>query len=137
MKQTIFYPFLHASVYGRGIALQPVIQTSKHDTSNHTDVTDVEAIAVYNPENEEVTIFAVNRNIDHDVMFTSDLRGFEDYKVLEYIVMEGHDMKALIHLLSQNVKPTTKTDYEFDSGIFTTNIVRMLHGMLLNLENKR
>ena len=24
-KQTIFYPFMHASKYGRGIALQPVI----------------------------------------------------------------------------------------------------------------
>ncbi len=121
-KQTIFYPFLHASIYGRGVALQPVIQSTKHDTSNHTDVSDVEAIAVYNPENEEVTIFAVNRDVDNDVNFTSDLRGFEDYKVLEYIVMEGHDMKAVNSLLSQSIKPTKKTEYEFDGGIFTTNM---------------
>ncbi|TAH72742.1 MAG: alpha-N-arabinofuranosidase [Anaerolineaceae bacterium] len=119
-RQTIFYPFLHASIYGRGIALEPVIKTTKHDTSKHTDVSDVEAVAVYNPENEEVTIFAVNRNVEHDVNFTSDIRGFEDYKMLEYIVMESNDMKAVNTLNSQKVKPESKTEYTFDDGIFTT-----------------
>jgi alpha-N-arabinofuranosidase len=38
----------------------------------------VEAVSVYNPENEEVTIFAVNRNIENNVDFTSDLRGFRN-----------------------------------------------------------
>ena len=31
-KQTIYYPYLHASKYGRGIALQPVLYSTKHDT---------------------------------------------------------------------------------------------------------
>jgi alpha-N-arabinofuranosidase len=121
-RQTIFYPLLHASLYGRGIALEPVIKTSKHDTTNYTDVSDVEAIAVYNPENEEVTIFAVNRNVEHDVSFTSDLRGFEDYTVLEYMVMENDDMKVVNTLNSQKVKPEKKTRYTFDNGIFKTDM---------------
>lgn len=121
-RQTTFYPFLHASLYGRGIALKPVVKTTKHDTANYTDVTDVEAIAVYNPENEEVTIFAVNRNIEHDVYFTADLRGFEDYKVLEYIVMENDDMKAVNTLNSEKVRPEHKSEYTFEGGIFTTNM---------------
>jgi len=33
-RQTIFYPFMHASKYGRGIVLQPVINSPLHDTSN-------------------------------------------------------------------------------------------------------
>lgn len=121
-RQTIFYPFLHASSYGRGIALHPVIQSTKHDTSNHEDVSDVEVVAVYNPEYEEVTIFAVNRNIEHEVKFTSELRGFKNYEVLEYIVMENDDMKAVNTLSSQNVKPESKTEYSFDDGIFTTDM---------------
>lgn len=121
-KQTIFYPFLHTSIYGRGYALEPVIETTKHDTSKHTDVSDVEAIAVYNPESEEVTLFAVNRNVDDDVNFTSDIRGFEGYKVIEYIAMENDDMKAANSLNNQRVKPHNKTDYTFDDGIFTTNM---------------
>lgn len=121
-KQTIFYPFLHASLYGRGIALEPVIETSKHDTSNYTDVSDVEAIAIYNPEQEEVTVFAVNRNVDDDVDFTADLRGFEGYKPVEYIVMENDDMKATNSLDEEKVKPQHKSEYAFDNGIFATNM---------------
>ena len=34
----------------------------------------MEVVAVYNPEYEEVTIFAVNRNIEHDE-FHFELRG--------------------------------------------------------------
>ena len=121
-RQTIFYPFLHASIYGRGIALEPVIKSTKHDTTSYTDVSDVEAIAVYNPENEELTIFAVNRSTEHDVSFTSDLRGFEKYKLIEYIVMESDDMKVVNTLNSQMVKPEYKSEYTFDEGVFTTNM---------------
>ena len=76
-KQTIFYPFMHASRYGRGTVLQPVISTGVHDTAQHEKVTDVESIAVYNEEKEEVTIFAVNRNIEEDVELVADVRGLE------------------------------------------------------------
>jgi len=65
-RQTIFYPFMHASKYGRGIVLQPVINSPLHDTSKHEDVTDIESVAIYNEEKEEVTIFAVNRNIHEE-----------------------------------------------------------------------
>jgi alpha-N-arabinofuranosidase len=47
-KQTIFYPFMHASKYGRGIALLPVMSTPKHATKTHEEVTDVESSAVFN-----------------------------------------------------------------------------------------
>lgn len=119
-KQSIYYPFLHASKYGRGIALEPVISTTKHDTSKHTDVSDIEAVAVYNPEKEEVTIFAVNRNVDNDVNFTVDIRGFEDYGVIEYLVMENSDMKAVNSLHSQNVKPKQKNEFTLEKGVFST-----------------
>jgi alpha-N-arabinofuranosidase len=121
-KQSIYYPFLHASKYGRGIALKPVISSTRHDTSKHTDVSDIEAVAVYNPDKEEVTVFAVNRNMDSDVDFTADIRGFENYGVIEYIVMENNDMKAVNSLNSQNVKPKAKKEFTLDQGIFTANM---------------
>lgn len=62
-KQTIFYPFMHASKYGRGIVLKPILSSPRHDTKTHEDVTDIECVAVMNEEKEELTIFAVNRNI--------------------------------------------------------------------------
>ena len=82
-KQTIFYPVMHASTYGRGTALLPVISTPKFDTSKHEDVTAVESVAVYNEERDEVTIFAVNRSLNDDAEMVVDARSFENYRVLE------------------------------------------------------
>ena len=42
-----YYPYLHASRYGRGIALQPVLASSKHDTKGYTDVTDVDSELIH------------------------------------------------------------------------------------------
>ena len=76
-KQTIYYPYLHASKYGRGIALNPALRSSKHDTKEFTDVTDVDSVAVWDDEKDQVTIFAVNRTLDQDIPLEADLRSFE------------------------------------------------------------
>lgn len=109
-KQTIFYPFLHASKYGRGIALQPVISGTKHAVSKHGEITDVEAAAVYNEEKEELTIFAVNRNLQEDVELTTDVRSFEGFRVLEHIVMENDDLKAVNGPAEEKVYPVNADD---------------------------
>ncbi len=131
-RQTIYYPFLHASKYGRGIALQPVVSSTKHDTKNHCDVTDVESVAVYNEEKEEVTIFAVNRNTKEDVTFEIDVRSFADYTVKEYLALEHEDMKVTNSILGEKVAPYQKTAYECKDGTFTTvlkksswNVIRL------------
>ena len=59
-RQTIFYPFM-ASKYGRGSVLLPSMHVTEHETSGHGTVTDADAVAVYDDEKEEITIFAVNR----------------------------------------------------------------------------
>ena len=122
-KQTIFYPFMHASKYGRGIALQPVISSPTHATSEHGDVTDIEAVAVYNEEKEEVTIFAVNRNLNEDVVLTTDVRSFEGYKVVEHIVLESDDLKVENAFGKENVKPQNTNQSTLDNGELTS----MLH----------
>ena len=122
-KQTIFYPFMHASKYGRGVALQPVIASGTHGTKEHGEITDVEAVAVYNEEKGEVTIFAVNRNLQEDVELTTDVRSFEGYKVLEHIVLESDDLKVVNAFGKENVKPQTTEQTVMDGGVLTS----MLH----------
>ena len=71
-RQTIYYPYLHASKYGRGVALNTAMRSSKHDTKEFTDVTDVEAAAVWNDEEDELTIFAVNRDLTDATTLEAD-----------------------------------------------------------------
>ena len=122
-KQTIFYPFMHASKYGRGVALQPVISSTEHETSGHGSITDVEAVAVYNEEKEEVTIFAVNRNLKEDIVLNTDVRSFEGYRVAEHIVLESDDLKVVNAFGQENVKPKTTQQTTMDNGELTS----MLH----------
>lgn len=122
-KQTIFYPFMHASKYGRGVVLQPMLSTSKHDTSKHENVTDVESVAVFNEEKEEVTIFAVNRTLDEDIRLMTDVRGMEGYRVLEHIVLEESDLKIVNCVNEHRVVPRIVNRSSMDRGIMTS----MLH----------
>ena len=131
-KQTIFYPFMHASKYGRGVVLQPMVSTPKHDTSKHENVTDVESVAVYNEEKEELTIFAVNRTLDEDIQLTTDVRGMEGYKILEHIVMEEPDLKFVNCAGEQRVVPKSVDRSTMDGGIMTSmlskaswNVIRL------------
>lgn len=121
-KQTIYYPYLHASKYGRGIALQSVISSPKHDTIDFTDVNDIESIAVYNEENEEVTIFAVNRNLNDAINLECDVRSFEGYKIIEHIVLENNDMKAVNSVLKESITPKKVDRSVLSEGIMTSQL---------------
>jgi alpha-N-arabinofuranosidase len=93
-RQTIFWPYMHASRFGRGTVLVPLIQSTKHDTKDYTDVPDLESVAVYNEESGEVTVFAVNRRLEESLPFELDLRSFGDCSLIEHIVLESDDLKA-------------------------------------------
>jgi alpha-N-arabinofuranosidase len=131
-KQTIYYPYLHASKYGRGIALQPVLYSTKHDTKEYTDVNDIESVAVYNEEKDEVTIFAVNRDLEDAISFECDVRSFDGYRLLEHIVLENDDLKKENSLTSQAVTPTKSNTSSIEDGVLKTmlnkaswNVIRL------------
>lgn len=121
-KQTIFYPFMHASKYGRGTALLPVIHSPKFDTATHEDVTAVEAVAVYSEENQEVTIFAVNRSLSDDVVMDIDVRSFEGYRILEHIVLEHGDLKAVNGPGLERVAPKSVERSVLDGGMMESHL---------------
>ncbi|CAM3134700.1 alpha-N-arabinofuranosidase [Paenibacillus lupini] len=92
--QTTYYPFLHASNFGRGTVLQAVISSPKYDSKDFTDVPYLEAITVYDEEQGLVTIFAVNRHLEEQMELNLDLRSFDDVSIIEHLVLESEDLKA-------------------------------------------
>ena len=94
-KQTIYYPYLHASVYGRGTVLNPVIKSPKYDTRDFTDVSAIDAAAVINDDNSDITVFAVNRDMINSITLDIELNGFGQFKVIEHIVLKHNDLKAV------------------------------------------
>lgn len=120
-RQTIFYPFMHASLYGRGTALLPVVASPKYDCKDFTDVPYLETVGVYNEEQQTVTIFAVNRDIQNGMIITCDLKGFGGYVIVEHISLEDDDLKAVNTVsVPSTVKPVSKagTCITQGNGIF-------------------
>ena len=54
----------------------------------------LESTAVYNEANEELTIFAVNRNPKEQLLLECDIRSFKDFRVIQHLVLEHEDIKA-------------------------------------------
>lgn len=104
-EQTIFYPFMHLSNFGRGYTLLSKVESPKHDTKQFTDVPDIEALATMSEDKENLTIFAVNRNLSEDILFDVSLLDFENFEVLEHIEMSGFDPKEENNVTSGKVKP--------------------------------
>lgn len=104
-EQTTFYPFMHLSNYGRGYTLFSKVESPKHDTKEFTDVPDLEALAVLSGDKESLTVFAVNRDLNEDILFDISLLDFEDFKAAEHIEMSGYDPKAENSAVKQSVKP--------------------------------
>ena len=119
-KQTIYYPFLLTSRYGRGTVLAPVAESPVHDTCTHEDVTDLLGTAVWNQEKEELTIFAVNRNVDEDLKLETDVRSLEGYTLVEHVVLENQDMKAANSAEKETVAPCNTDRSSLSDGIITS-----------------
>ncbi len=123
-KQTIFYPYFHASKYGRGTALNAIVDSPKFDTKNFTDVKAIETAIVENQENEEVTLFILNRSLEDDIELSIDLRQYEGYKVIDKIVLYNDDLNAVNTAENPNnvVPYSAKEEVALDGGRLTSAI---------------
>ena len=90
--QTIFYPFMHASVYGRGKAVNLDIACDTYDTEELKKVPYVTAAAT-ETEAGEITVFAVNRSLEDSAEI--DGTGFDGMKLVSHTVLTCDDMKAV------------------------------------------
>jgi alpha-N-arabinofuranosidase len=116
-KQTIFYPYMLTSNYGRGTVLKPIIDSPSYDSTNFKNVPFVESLAIHNEEESEVVLFAVNRSQEEEMDFTVSLQGFETDKLIEFQEMSGYGIKQVNTKDDGGVAPkqSTKSKIEKDS----------------------
>ncbi len=123
--QTIYWPMMHVSKYGRGTALRPVVQSPVYDCQDYEGVPVVDATATVDDEGN-VTIFAVNRDMEEDVVFECDLRAFEGLRPEEHIVLHHQDVKAVnTEEDPNNVVPFTGDAGKLDDGKLTVTLPKL------------
>jgi alpha-N-arabinofuranosidase len=92
--QTIFWPFLHASHFGRGKALQITVESPTYDTAEINNVPYLETTATYDENAGTVTVFAVNRHLTERIELNAILGGFDGYSIEEHLLLTHTDIKA-------------------------------------------
>lgn len=127
--QTIYWPFYHASKFGRGCVLNGILSSPKHDTRAFSDVNDVDAVGVWDNESEELTVFAVNRDMEESSVFSVDLKDFDGYAPFEHITLQGFDLKETNTAESGSVAPVTHAvpvghGNEFELASLSWNVIR-------------
>ena len=127
-KQSIYYPFLHASLYGRGNALAVKADVPLFDTDSFKNVPQLESVAVYNEETGELTVFAVNRSVTDSLQLEFELRGFAaagaaPFEQVEYTVIQNSDPNA-INSAEQPfaIMPELSDAAQIKSGVLTASL---------------
>ena len=92
--QTIFWPFYHASKYGRGISLKALVDSPVYSCADYDAVPIIDTAAVLGDDNS-VTVFVVSRDLKEDCLLDLDLRAFGDLKLQEHILLHHDDVKAV------------------------------------------
>ena len=92
--QTTFYPLLHASAFGRGISLQPLVTCGSYDCADFTGVPLLDTAAVLG-EDGSLTLFCVNRAMTEACAMELDLRAFGDLRMVSHTVLHHDDVKAV------------------------------------------
>jgi alpha-L-arabinofuranosidase len=117
--QTIFWPFMHVSNYGRGQVLQPIIQSPQYSTTDFDDVPAIDAVAVLTDEGD-TNLFVLNRSLDSEITITCDLRAYDNIRLDQHIQLHHHDVYAVnTEANPNNVSPTTTKTFDVEGKQIT------------------
>ena len=130
--QTIYWPFMHASRYGRGTSLLAIVDAPVYDCADADAVPELET-AVVLCDDGNVTIFAVNRSLTDAVALRCDLRDFDGLTLARHTVLHHDDPKATnTEAAPDTVKPVEFAPVPLDGGrlnltvpAFSWNMIRL------------
>jgi len=91
--QTIYYPYYHASNFGRGKAIKVDICCETYDSDKYKDVPYLDSVAVQNEEKRELTLFVLNRSLENDITTAVRFENIIPKGQIEHISMSGYDLK--------------------------------------------
>ncbi len=94
-RQTTFYPYFYASIYGRGNALDLKVESPTYNSTVAGDVAYVDVTGVHDTETGHVTFFAINRHPNDAIETVIDLTGFGAADIVDHQVMTHSDLKAV------------------------------------------
>jgi alpha-N-arabinofuranosidase len=94
-RQTIYYPYYFASIFGRGVALRLDVRSPGYDSKVADNVPYVDIAGVHDEQGRALTFFVVNRHGGETIDLDVDLHGFGAAKVADCQVMTADSLEAV------------------------------------------
>lgn len=135
-RQTIYYPFLFASKHARGWSLQTVCDSSRYSTKYFSEVPDVDCSAVLSEDENELVIFAVNRDLNDSITLETKLLDFEGFVPASHTALENRDPEAINTENEENVKPVSKELPQTEGKILRARLSPMSWNMIILKKRK-
>ena len=123
--QTIFYPYMYASLKGMGDTLASRIDSTTYKNANGEDVPYLYASVIDNG-NGELTVFAVNRSLDSDMELDISLDGYEGYRLTEHTELYDDNVKAENDVDNQRISPVKREISDTPTAILKKHSWNML-----------
>ncbi len=90
-KQTTWYPFAHASAFGRGELIYSSHSGPVIDTPRYGPQPAIESIVTRDPETATVTLFAINRSMEEAVPLALAMLGDDQLRLSETYRLTADD----------------------------------------------
>ncbi len=130
--QTIYYPFMYTSVYGRGTALKAQLEVPEYTCKAGEGIPFIDCAAVLSENSRALTLFLVNKSLETDIPCRVSIEGLPCKEAFEWISLEGYAPDTINTADHAPVKPSRHTDAISDpDGISLTlskaswNMVRL------------
>ncbi len=129
-RQTIYYPYYFASIYGRGTALRLMVNSPGYDAEFADNVPYLDIAGVYDEEGGTLTFFAVNRHGVESLDVEITLQGFANARVVDIQMMTSPDLEAANTLEKPNsVTPKKGADAAINHNALNAKLPPYSYGM--------
>ena len=130
-RQTIYYPYYFASVYGRGTALNLAVKSPGYDADVADNVPFIDASGVHDEAAGTLTFFAINRHGTERLETDFNLQGFGKASLIEHKVMTHRQLEAVNTLKDQtNVVPLDGAGAKVDGASLRVSLPPYSYQML-------
>lgn len=115
--QTIYYPYYFASVYGRGTALNLLVDSPTYESAHSAKTPYVDVSGVHNEAEGTLTFFMVNRHGTESIDIDVSLQGFAGGTIIDHQVMTHANLEAVNTATNQTeVAPRKGSDASIADG---------------------
>ena len=122
-RQSIYYPFRDISTFGRGTALQPVVNTPNKIIEKYGEVPSVIFASVLSEDEKDISLFALNTNKNEESKTKIDLRSFGKSEMIYRTELCGNDLNAKNSLENPDmVKPVPATLVQSADGMYEVSL---------------